>query len=180
VEPTVGADSYTIDLVLAPRVIEFDGFINYGSPINASVARTGLGVVGDLIVSGIGPSLEFEATPNIINMPVFSTREVTTQVSVFDGQTVVMGGLMREDVQKVQDKVPILGDIPLAGRLFRTNVDQHIKRNLIMFVTASLLDPAGQPVIKAVEEDEIVPEVDVVGMLSESIPDDPLSEPLPQ
>ena len=103
-----------------------------------------------------------------------------TQVSVYDGQTVVMGGLMREDVQKVQDKVPFLGDIPLAGRLFRTNVDQHIKRNLLMFVTAGLLDPAGQPIIEADEDDQLIPEVDVNAMLSDAIPTDVLSAPLPQ
>ena len=62
-----------------------------------------------------------------------------------------LGGLVREDVQKVQDKVPILGDIPLAGRLFRSNVDQKIKRNLIIFVTARLMDAEGRPV--RLEED---------------------------
>ena len=179
VEPTVGPDSYTIELRLAPRVVEFDGFINYGSPINASVAASLTTLVAP-IVSFLGPSTTFEATPNIINQPVFSTREVETQVSVYDGQTVVMGGLMREDVQKVQDKVPILGDIPLAGRLFRTNVDQHIKRNLLMFVTAGLLDPAGQPIIEADEDEQLVPEVDVNAMLSDVIPTDVLSAPLPQ
>ena len=174
VEPTVGPDSYTIELRLAPRVVEFDGFINYGSPINASVQYT-----SPLIILPL-PSTTFEATPNTINQPVFSTREVETQVSVYDGQTVVMGGLMREDVQKVQDKVPVLGDIPLAGRLFRTNVDQHIKRNLLMFVTAGLLDPAGQPVIEADEDDQLLPEVDVNAMLSDAISSDILSAPLPQ
>ena len=128
----------------------------------------------------LGDSLTFEATPNTINQPVFSTREVTTQVSVYDGQTVVLGGLMREDVQKIQDKVPILGDIPWAGRLFRSNADQHIKRNLVMFVTAGLMDPAGQPIIKAVEDDEVVPEPDALGMLNDAIPDDILTAPLPQ
>jgi general secretion pathway protein D len=161
VEPTVGADAYTIELNLAPRVIEFDGFINYGSPINATV---------QYVAAGLSlPSRTFEATPNTMNQPVFSTREVTTQVSVYDGQTVVMGGLMREDVQKVQDKVPFLGDMPLAGRLFRSNVDQHIKRNLVMFVTASLLDPAGQPVIRAEEEDLVVPMPTSKGMLSDDL-----------
>jgi general secretion pathway protein D len=169
VEPTVGSDSYTIELYLAPRVIEFDGFINYGNPINVA-----------LQASSLLPSKTIEATSNTINQPVFSTREVTTQVSVYDGQTVVMGGLMREDVQKVQDKVPILGDIPLAGRLFRSNVDQHVKRNLIMFVTASLLDPAGQPIIPADEDDHIVPTPNVSGILDDVIPGDPLSAPLPQ
>jgi general secretion pathway protein D len=95
---------------------------------------------------------------------------VTTEVTVYDGQTVVIGGLMREDIQKTEDKVPILGDIPLAGRLFRTTADQHIKRNLIMFVTASLLDPAGQPLIKIDEEKEIEPEPSAAAVEQEIIP----------
>ncbi len=176
VEPTVGPDGYTIDLVLAPRVIEFDGFINYGSPINANVTYVALDALGFLFtVDG-----NIRVTDNIINQPVFSTREVTTQVSVYDGQTVVMGGLMREDVQKVEDKVPILGDIPLAGRLFRTSADQHVKRNLIMFVTASLLDPAGQPLIRADEEGQVVAVPDAAGIAAEAIPGDPSTIPLPQ
>jgi general secretion pathway protein D len=181
VEPTVGPDNYTIELVLAPRVIEFDGFINYGNPINATVAAN-VSLLGpaDSILNVLLPSKTFQATPNVMNQPVFSTREVTTQVSVYDGQTVALGGLMREDVQKVQDKVPILGDIPLAGRLFRSNVDQHVKRNLVMFVTAGLMDPAGQPLIKAVEDDAVVSEPDVAEMLDESIAGDILSSPLPQ
>jgi general secretion pathway protein D len=172
VEPTIGPDSYTIEMLLVPRIIEFDGFINYGSPISVAVAQVD--------PFGIRPSKTIPVTENTINQPVFSTREVTTQISVYDGQTVALGGLMREDVQKVQDKVPILGDIPLAGRLFRSNVDQHLKRNLLMFVTAGLLDPAGQPIIKAEEEDAIVPEPDVAEMLDESIPGDVLSAPPPQ
>ncbi|HYR57272.1 MAG TPA: type II and III secretion system protein, partial [Chthoniobacteraceae bacterium] len=95
-------------------------------------------------------------TPNVINQPIFSTRKVTTSVSVFDGQTVVLGGLMREDVQKVEDKVPLLGDIPLLGRLFRSSVDQHLKRNLVIFVSARLINPAGDAVRPNEEIEEIV------------------------
>jgi len=183
VEPTVGPDGYTIDLVLAPRVIEFDGFINYGSPIYANVgwgipiASFGVSTSPTYLLLGSTKRL---LTENVINKPVFSTREVTTQVSVYDGQTVVMGGLMREDVQKVEDKVPILGDIPLAGRLFRTSADQHVKRNLIMFVTASLIDPAGQPLIRADEEDQVVAVPNAAAVESEAIPGDPMTVPLPQ
>jgi general secretion pathway protein D len=136
VEPVVGGDSTTIDLNLVPQVVEFEGFINYGSPINA---------VGVNTVAGISISQPVELTPNVINQPVFSTRKVTTSVSVYDGQTVVLGGLMREDVQKTEDKVPILGDIPLVGRAFRTNTEQHTKKNLVIFVTAKIVTPAGLP-----------------------------------
>jgi general secretion pathway protein D len=153
VEPVVGPDGVTIDLNLVPQVVEFEGFINYGSPINA----VGVNTIG--VISTSAPVL---LTQNVINQPVFSTRKVTTNVSVWDGQTVVLGGLMREDVQKTEDKVPIIGDIPMVGRLFRSNVDQHIKRNLIIFVTARLVTPGGLPL--NIEEEEglqppVLPEV---------------------
>jgi general secretion pathway protein D len=147
VEPVVGPDGTTIDLNLVPQVVEFEGFINYGSPINA----IGINTVGG--ANGISISAPVLLTDNVINQPVFSTRKVTTNVSVWDGQTVVLGGLMREDVQKTEDKVPIIGDIPFVGRAFRTNVDQHIKRNLVIFVTAHLVTPGGLP-LNATEEEE--------------------------
>ena len=162
VEPVVGPDGVTIDLNLVPQVVEFEGFINYGSPI-LSPSSTFL----DTVASVIRTTPQNVITPNVINQPIFSTRKITTSVSVWDGQTVVLGGLMREDVQKTEDRTPILGDIPIVGRLFRTNVDQHIKRNLIIFVTARLINPGGQPVnsTEEIEESEnvieppILPEV---------------------
>ncbi|MBJ7328130.1 MAG: type II and III secretion system protein, partial [Chthoniobacterales bacterium] len=87
----------------------------------------------------------------VINYPVFSVRKVETSVSIYDGQTIALGGLIREDIQKVTDKTPLLGDIPLAGVLFRSQADKHIKRNLVIFVTAKLMDPAGQPLAAAAE-----------------------------
>jgi general secretion pathway protein D len=148
VEPVVGPDGVTIDLNLVPQVVEFEGFINYGSPINAIAINT---------TAGISISRPVPITDNVINQPIFSSRKVTTSVSVWDGQTVVLGGLIREDVQKVEDRTPIVGDLPLVGRLFRSNVDQHVKRNLIIFVTAHLVTPGGQ-LVNAGEEEEEGPE----------------------
>jgi general secretion pathway protein D len=145
VEPAIGPDNFTIDLNLVPQVVEFEGFINYGSPIQTTSTNPLTGVSSTNVI-----------TPNVINQPIFSTRKVTTSVSVFDGSTVVLGGLMREDVQKVEDKVPLLGDIPILGRLFRSSVDQHIKTNLVMFVTARLMNPAGDPVRPDDEKEEVV------------------------
>jgi general secretion pathway protein D len=148
VEPVVGPDGYTIDLSLVPQVVEFEGFINYGSPITSTSVNLLTGAPVQNVI-----------TPNVINQPIFSTRKVTTSVSVFDGQTVVLGGLMREDVQKVEDKTPVLGDIPLLGRLFRSQVDQHLKRNLVIFVSARLINPAGEPVRSDEEaEEEVTPQ----------------------
>jgi general secretion pathway protein D len=133
VDPVLGPDGYTIDLNLAPEVTEFEGFINYGSPI-----QTGS-------VDALGNPTTLTLTENRIPQPVFSTRKVQTAVTVWDGQTVAMGGLIREDVQDVEDKIPLLGDLPLIGRLFQTKAEDHYKRNLMVFVTAKLIDPAGQP-----------------------------------
>jgi len=150
VEPVVGPDGYTIDLKLSPEVVDFDGFVNYGSPILAPQRN----LVGGAVDLALNPLNVLNAnqfftptllTDNVINQPIFSVRKVTTDVSIWDGQTVALGGLIREDVQKVNDKVPVLGDIPYAGALFRSEVDQKIKQNLIVFVTARLMDAAGQP-----------------------------------
>jgi len=148
VTPVVGPDGYTIDLDLAPEVVDFDGFINYGTPI--------LGLTSGVVGGVFGPPRSTVISPNVINQPVFSTRKVTTSVTIWDGMTVSLGGLIREDVQKIQDKVPLLGDIPLVGRLFRTDVDQKLKKNLIIFVTAQLIDAEGKPVRTSEESEEIV------------------------
>ncbi len=136
VDPVIGPDGYTIDLNLAPEVTEFEGFINYGSPINTAST------------DALGNPTTVTLTENKIEQPVFSTRKVTTAVTVWDGQTVAMGGLIREDVQDVEDKVPILGDLPFLGRLFQSKAEDHFKRNLMILVTAKLIDPSGEPVRK--------------------------------
>jgi general secretion pathway protein D len=148
--PTVGPDGFTIDLALNPKVTDFDGFINYGSPINTVGYRLNATVPGEY-----EPYAQ-TLTTNKINQPVFSIREVDTFVTVWDGQTVALGGLIREDVQKVQDKVPFLGDMPVAGRLFRSDIDQKFKKNLVIFVTPRILDAEGQPRRGDIEEPEIV------------------------
>ena len=133
IEPTIGENDFVIDLRFLPEIVEFEGFINYGSPILAP----GTDLFGNAITSVI--------TENRIEMPVFSKRSVNTSLTIYDGYTVAVGGLMREDVQTVEDKVPILGDIPLIGRLFQSEGENRIKSNLIIFVTAQIIDATGAP-----------------------------------
>ena len=124
VTPTVGADD-SIALNLKPKVVEFEGFVEYGG--------TSIAISGGVTVS----------VPSGFFQPIFTTREVTTDVTVFDGATVVIGGLTREEVKTVNDKVPVLGDIPLLGNAFRSNSKSTVKRNLTVFVTANLVSPGG-------------------------------------
>jgi general secretion pathway protein D len=131
IEPTIGENNYTIDLRFLPELVEFEGFINYGSPIQT---------LGQDI---LGNPVSITITENRIEMPVFSTRRVTTGLQIYDGYTVAVGGLMREEVQNVEDSVPILGDLPIIGRLFQSKAESRTKSNLIIFVTAEIIDAAG-------------------------------------
>lgn len=72
-------------------------------------------------------------------VPSINTREVNTQVLVDNGQTVVLGGVHEEVNQANVSKVPVLGDIPVLGRLFRTDVDSDQKRELLIFVTPKIM-----------------------------------------
>ncbi|WP_197456822.1 hypothetical protein [Cephaloticoccus primus] len=127
VTPIVEEDDYSISLDLNPRVTEFDGFVEYGGP---SVAISGSTTVN---------------VPSGFYQPIFSVRDISTKVTIWDGATLIMGGLTREEVKKVNDKVPVVGDIPGLGRLFKSSGQSAQKRNLLIFVTANLLSPGGSP-----------------------------------
>jgi general secretion pathway protein D len=124
VTPTVAADD-SIALNLKPKVTEFEGFVEYGG--------TSVALSGSLTVT----------VPSGFFQPIFSTREVTTDVTVFDGATVVIGGLTREEVKTVEDKVPVLGSLPLIGAAFRSSGKTISKKSLMVFVTANLVSPGG-------------------------------------
>ena len=150
IEPTIGENDFMIDLRFLPEIVEFEGFINYGSPIMMP-AQPGfisrfLDPITDLITTQETKAIPATAiTENRIEMPVFSTRRVNTSLTIYDGYTIAVGGLMREDVQNIEDKVPILGDIPIVGRLFQTKAENRTKSNLIIFVTAQIIDATGRP-----------------------------------
>ncbi|WP_438483619.1 type II secretory pathway, component PulD [Oleiharenicola lentus] len=125
VTPTVEEDDYSISLDLNPKVTEFEGFVEYGGQ---SIAISGSTTV---------------TVPSGFYQPIFGVREMNTKVTIWDGATLVMGGLTREDVKKVNDKVPVLGSLPGIGRLFRSQGESTQKRNLLIFVTANLVSPGG-------------------------------------
>ena len=128
VVPDVLSDGYTINLTLIPSLIEFSGY--QSPPSLGSFSTSGLNVV--LLPTAL---------------PAFTVREVTTTVNVWDGQTVVLGGLVQSGPNtETSDKVPVLGDLPLVGKLFSSETKIENKRNLMIFVTATMIDPAGNRV----------------------------------
>ena len=72
--------------------------------------------------------------------PTTAQRKVNTVISVLSGTTVVIGGLMRDDKETVVKKVPLLGDLPFFGGMFRVNRERNLKTNLILFITPHVLD----------------------------------------
>lgn len=124
VKPTVNDDD-TIYLDIEPTVTEFEGFIEYGTP---SIALS-----GNVTVS----------VPPGFFQPIFTVRTVKSEVTVLDGATVLLGGLSREEVKTVEDKVPVLGDIPFLGRFFSSKGESSQKRQLLIFVTANRVGPNG-------------------------------------
>jgi type IV pilus assembly protein PilQ len=74
-----------------------------------------------------------------VNVPSIDTREIATQVLVNDGQTVVLGGILETEHRDAQTKVPLLGDIPILGALFKEQNKTNNKDELLIFVTPKIV-----------------------------------------
>jgi general secretion pathway protein D len=123
--PVVLSDGYTINLTLIPSLTEFSGY-------DTSPTIPGVNVANVVMIPTI--------------LPHFTVRQVISTVNIWDNQTVVLGGLISSTVQSTKDKVPMLGDLPLVGRLFQSQTKTSVKKNLMIFVTATIVDPAGNRV----------------------------------
>jgi general secretion pathway protein D len=131
--PYVSADGYTIQMTIIPTIKEFIGYDLDSARLFSAQAQS--------VANNTASPLQ-QITP----LPIFRLRQVVTSAIVWDGQTVSLGGLLLDDTTKVKDKVPLLGDLPLIGRLFRSESNNAKKRNLVIFVTPTIIDPAGNRV----------------------------------
>jgi general secretion pathway protein D len=129
VVPYVLSDGYTINLTLIPSLVDFAG---YATPPPVS------------LVSGQVNNLNVVQLPVVL--PTFTVRQVITTVNIWDNQTVVIGGLISSSTASTKDKVPVLGDLPGVGTLFQSSSKSVQKKNLMIFVTATIVDPAGNRV----------------------------------
>jgi general secretion pathway protein D len=125
--PSVSSDGYTIQMTIIPTLTEFVGYDLQTAATFVPVAVTGTG----------------QTLASVLPLPIIRLRQVVTSCIVWDGQTVVLGGLIAETVVKIKDKVPVLGDLPWVGKLFTSESSQTGKKNLVIFVTPTIIDPAG-------------------------------------
>lgn len=131
--PTLGADGYTIQITAIPSVTEFLGYDDASQFVpKVQVAPS---------ATGSSP-----APVSDLPLPRFRVRQSEKSAALWDGQTLVIGALSATNVMRLKDKVPVLGDLPLVGRLFRTESQATQTNALIVTVTARLVDPAGNPI----------------------------------
>ncbi|MEM9280815.1 MAG: hypothetical protein AAGA96_03230 [Verrucomicrobiota bacterium] len=112
-----------IRLDAKPQVSQFDRFINYGERMVR--VEEGISSKRDLIV----------ISENRIEMPVFSVRGFKSIVDLPTGSTVILAGLQRLDTQQVEEKIPILGDLPVVGGVGRSSRTEVITRHLYFAIT---------------------------------------------
>ena len=129
--PAVLADGFTVNLTVIPTLTEFVGYDNPNEVTSSGLLTTGAFPGGAVLIPTV--------------LPLFRVRQVVSAVNVWDGQTLVLGGLLAETITTIKDQVPMLGDLPLVGRFFRSESKTTSKKNLLIFVTPKLIDPAGNP-----------------------------------
>ena len=134
VQPTVQADNYTINLNnIHPVFLTHVG--DYHNPI----------VYGLTAYDAEGNLLKEQNFSVDMRMPEISKREILTNITLYDGETVLIGGMVDNETVTRNDKWPILGDIPLIGRLFQDKQSRVVNRTMLMFITARLIKPDGTP-----------------------------------
>ena len=128
-----------------------------------------------LVIMDISPEISTLTGTTIpisetVTAPVFAKRSAQSRVSILDGQTIVIGGLMEDRKTESIRKVPILGDIPILGWLFRRTVEEKTKTELLIFLTPHVVrEPEA---LKAMSEDEmagskVIPEAVAPGAFDE-------------
>ena len=134
VKPSVNVDNYTITLndikpVFYTHVRDYDNYLVYG------------------IYQQTGNGNKTPIAERVFNlkMPEFSKREINTNITLYDGETVLIGGMVDNEVLNRKDKWPILGDIPFIGNFFRDQQNDIFNRTLLIFITARLMTPKGSP-----------------------------------
>ena len=131
VKPVIKGDK--IGLTMNPKIVDLMGWEQFElAPADTSYTYHPY---------RIGQKFDHEAV--VAQLPVFREREVKTEITVANGATVGMGGLLSEKLESFEDRAPVLGSIPLVGRLFRSEGERSVKRNLMIFVTAKKVQSNG-------------------------------------
>ena len=97
-----------------------------------------------VLVPEVSSFSQFRNLGGGVTVPEFTSSQLTTSVVINNGQTVVLGGLMNDATSETIAKIPVLGDLPLIGGLFRQTEESSTRKNLLIFITARVLAPRGE------------------------------------
>ena len=131
VKPTI-TETGAINLVLDFNVLGQNGRDEYNFDLNTNMNYP-----------GSNKPMNYTFT---IWKPIITERVIHADIDVYDGQTVVLGGSTDNNTQTRTDKIPFLGELPLIGRLFQSQSEKAMRRNMLLFVTARVLDSDGSMV----------------------------------
>lgn len=124
-------------------------FKPFGIRLETAPVADSLGHVSMEIVSEVS---EVDESLRTLGVPGFRTRRVRTNVTVRDGETIVLSGLFQNNQQKAVQKFPILGHIPIIGELFRSREFRRDRSNLAVFVTPRVVTPETPRIQRAIRE----------------------------
>jgi len=126
-----------------------------GSPGGSQVTYTNVGIILNVTprisannyvnlrivpeVSRIGPTITKTVAGTINQADSFLVRRVDSRVMIPSGNTLVLGGLVGDELDTENTKVPLVGDIPVLGRLFRNDKKNRLKSNLLIFITPTIV-----------------------------------------
>ncbi len=143
-------DGRFLNLAMTTTVNDFEGFVNWGSPITGLLVPAeapGAGTILSDIIQMVQPDpVLVNLSENYILKPIFKRHVVNNSITVAPGSVLVFAGL--KDVKKIryEDKVPVLGDLPLVGRFFRSEGEENTRKVLLYFAKVDVVDPAGRDV----------------------------------
>ena len=149
-------DNQEAEIVVGQNVPFVTGQTSSSTNTNpfTTITREDVGVTLKVIPhihDGQAIRLEVEATAESVSNTtvagsadlITNKRSIKTMILSDDRETIVLGGLIRDDVREVVSKVPLLGDIPLLGWLFRSKSTNQVKSNLMVFLRATIVSDAG-------------------------------------
>ena len=142
VTPQVDPDNYTITMHLHPQITAY------------------IGKTDDTVTLSQGYINYSAETPQYITtwsetysvwLPIIGVREIEVDIKVYDGETIVLGGMVDNKTTTLYDRWPILGEIPLIGRFFTSQYESKENSNLLVFVTARLINNDGMPIRRSAD-----------------------------
>lgn len=151
VTPTVSSNKYTVQLDLEPSITDLTGWTDYS--YDMVIRRNPL---EDEDLNTENPDGTPVVQPNLvttvdlfrvnIKMPEISKRELITKLKCFDAQTMMVGGMVLDKQISMEDRYPILGDLPIIGRFFTKTADTTSRSNLLISVSPRLISGDGVPI----------------------------------